>query len=168
MGSCVSCGFTQYNWPVLISHLDMISSGWSSVSNSKKFFISSLDLIRCQWGVPFKNYPSYIFLVEPFQQLQLEHSELCLSTTFLTREGIDWWTAIMNTFEQEHLRSSDGDGFNIVLYNLDLSYKLEWVGDRKVLLTRHGQELGTFIIQWEALVAYTMRRGNQWLQNNEP
>lgn len=48
---------------------------------------------------------------------------------------------------QEHLKSSDGDSFNILLYNLDLSYKLEWVGDRKVLLTRHGQELGTFIIQ---------------------
>lgn len=48
---------------------------------------------------------------------------------------------------QEHLRSSDGDSFNILLYNLDLSYKLEWVGDRKVLLTRRGQELGTFIIQ---------------------
>lgn len=48
---------------------------------------------------------------------------------------------------QEHIRSSDGESVSILLYNLDLSYKLEWVGDRKVVLTRHGHELGTFIIR---------------------
>ncbi|KAL5718665.1 hypothetical protein ACHQM5_011544 [Ranunculus cassubicifolius] len=32
----------------------------------------------------------------------------------------------------------------LLLYNLDLSYRLEWVGDRKVQLTRFGNDLGTF------------------------
>lgn len=31
-----------------------------------------------------------------------------------------------------------------LLHNLDLSYRLEWVSGRQVLLKRHGQELGTF------------------------
>ncbi|KAL2902637.1 WD repeat-containing protein 72 [Bienertia sinuspersici] len=47
---------------------------------------------------------------------------------------------------QVHTRSSDVEGLNLLLYNLDLSYKLEWIGDRQVCLTRHGQELGTFLL----------------------
>ncbi|XP_021757562.1 uncharacterized protein LOC110722604 isoform X2 [Chenopodium quinoa] len=47
---------------------------------------------------------------------------------------------------QVHARSSDVDSLNLLLHNLDLSYHLEWVGDRKVRLTRHGQELGTFLL----------------------
>ncbi|XP_057521344.1 uncharacterized protein LOC130801496 [Amaranthus tricolor] len=42
--------------------------------------------------------------------------------------------------------SSDMDSLNFLLYNLDLSYQLDWIGDRKVRLTRHGQELGTFLL----------------------
>ncbi|KNA19673.1 hypothetical protein SOVF_059430 [Spinacia oleracea] len=45
---------------------------------------------------------------------------------------------------QVHTRFGDVDSLDLMLYNLDLSYRLEWVGDRKVCLTRHGQELGTF------------------------
>ena len=40
--------------------------------------------------------------------------------------------------------SNHGDSMKQLLHNLDLTYRLEWVGDRKILLTRHGQELGTF------------------------
>ncbi|XP_048319702.2 uncharacterized protein LOC107430195 isoform X1 [Ziziphus jujuba] len=40
--------------------------------------------------------------------------------------------------------SSHADSLKLLVHNLDLSYRLEWVGQRKVLLTRHGQELGTF------------------------
>ncbi|KAI8546278.1 hypothetical protein RHMOL_Rhmol07G0104800 [Rhododendron molle] len=40
--------------------------------------------------------------------------------------------------------SSDVDRLKLLLHNLDLSYRLEWVGERKVLLVRHGHELGTF------------------------
>lgn len=47
---------------------------------------------------------------------------------------------------QVHTWSSDVDSLNLLLYNLDLSYQLEWVEDRKVRLTRHGQELGTFLL----------------------
>lgn len=36
------------------------------------------------------------------------------------------------------------DSLKLVIHNLDLSYRLEWVVERKVLLTSHGHELGTF------------------------
>ncbi|KAL6979544.1 hypothetical protein U1Q18_021205 [Sarracenia purpurea var. burkii] len=39
---------------------------------------------------------------------------------------------------------SDVDRLKLLIQNLDLSYRLEWVGDRNVLLTRHGDKLGTF------------------------
>ncbi|KAK9277497.1 hypothetical protein L1049_007041 [Liquidambar formosana] len=46
---------------------------------------------------------------------------------------------------QENMRSlNDVDSLKLLIHNLDLSYRLEWVGERKVLLTRHGHELGTF------------------------
>ncbi|KAL5551984.1 hypothetical protein UlMin_002160 [Ulmus minor] len=39
---------------------------------------------------------------------------------------------------------SHADNLKLLIHNLDLSYRLEWVGERKVLLSRHGSELGTF------------------------
>lgn len=39
---------------------------------------------------------------------------------------------------------SEMDRLKVLLHNLDLSYRLEWGGGRKVILKRHGQELGTF------------------------
>lgn len=48
-------------------------------------------------------------------------------------------------FWQDNTRScNEADSLKLLIHNLDLSYRLEWVGERKVLLTRHGQELGTF------------------------
>ncbi|CAK9141951.1 unnamed protein product [Ilex paraguariensis] len=41
---------------------------------------------------------------------------------------------------------SDTDRLKLLIHNLDLSYRLEWVGERKVQLTRHGHELGTFLL----------------------
>ncbi|WCJ26372.1 Transducin/WD40 repeat-like superfamily protein [Euphorbia peplus] len=46
---------------------------------------------------------------------------------------------------QENARfSSCPDNLKMLLQNLDLSYRLEWIGERKVLLSRHAMELGTF------------------------
>lgn len=46
---------------------------------------------------------------------------------------------------QDNLKvSSHPDSLKLLIHNIDLSYRLEWVGDRKVLLTRHGNELGTY------------------------
>lgn len=39
---------------------------------------------------------------------------------------------------------NDADSLKLLLHNLDLSYRLQWIGARNVLLTRHGQELGAF------------------------
>ncbi|KAL6177315.1 hypothetical protein ACLB2K_048841 [Fragaria x ananassa] len=39
---------------------------------------------------------------------------------------------------------SQADNLKLLIHNLELSYQLEWVGQRKVRLTRHGHELGTF------------------------
>ncbi|KAM7258244.1 hypothetical protein ACFE04_013985 [Oxalis oulophora] len=46
--------------------------------------------------------------------------------------------------ENANKTTSHADSLKLVIQNLDLSYRLEWVGDRKVLLTRHGQQLGVF------------------------
>ncbi|KAJ6962346.1 hypothetical protein NC652_001107 [Populus alba x Populus x berolinensis] len=40
--------------------------------------------------------------------------------------------------------STYADNLKFLMHNLDLSYQLQWVGERKVLLSRHGLELGAF------------------------
>ncbi|KAL3742997.1 hypothetical protein ACJRO7_018322 [Eucalyptus globulus] len=45
---------------------------------------------------------------------------------------------------QEKLKGAGEDSLNILIHNLDLSYRLEWADERKVILSRHGHELGTF------------------------
>uniref|UniRef100_A0A0D9WQN8 Uncharacterized protein n=1 Tax=Leersia perrieri TaxID=77586 RepID=A0A0D9WQN8_9ORYZ len=37
----------------------------------------------------------------------------------------------------------EADNLKLLLHNLDLSYRLQWVGGKTIKLTRHGQELGT-------------------------
>ncbi|KAK2439115.1 zinc finger CCCH domain-containing protein [Trifolium repens] len=56
---------------------------------------------------------------------------------------------ILDTEKQLNLQdnakdANHGESLKQLLHNLDLSYRLEWVAERKVLLTRHGSELGTF------------------------
>lgn len=51
----------------------------------------------------------------------------------------------LSFFLQENASSvSHADSLKQLIHNLDLSYRLEWVGERKVLLTGHGHKLGTF------------------------
>jgi hypothetical protein len=38
----------------------------------------------------------------------------------------------------------EADNLKLLLHNLDLSYRLQWVSGKTIKLTRHGQELGTF------------------------
>lgn len=38
----------------------------------------------------------------------------------------------------------EADNLKLLLHNLDLSYRLHWVGGKTIKLTRHGQELGKF------------------------
>ncbi|KAK3020200.1 hypothetical protein RJ639_046832 [Escallonia herrerae] len=46
---------------------------------------------------------------------------------------------------QENARSfNETDRVKLLIHNLDLSYRLEWVGERKVQLTQHGHELSIF------------------------
>lgn len=46
---------------------------------------------------------------------------------------------------QENTKGSgDMDCLKVLIHNIDLSYRLEWVGERRVLILRHGRELGTF------------------------
>ncbi|XP_076887489.1 uncharacterized protein LOC143537655 isoform X2 [Bidens hawaiensis] len=48
-------------------------------------------------------------------------------------------------FSQDNsLDLSEMERLKLLLHNLDLSYRLEWDGGKKVLLKSHGQELGTF------------------------
>ncbi|XP_058100172.1 uncharacterized protein LOC131245027 isoform X3 [Magnolia sinica] len=46
--------------------------------------------------------------------------------------------------EEKTREFGDADSLKLLIHNLDLSYRLIWVGERKVVLTRHRQELGTF------------------------
>uniref|UniRef100_A0A0E0AA54 Uncharacterized protein n=1 Tax=Oryza glumipatula TaxID=40148 RepID=A0A0E0AA54_9ORYZ len=38
----------------------------------------------------------------------------------------------------------EADNLKLLLHNLDLSYRLQWVSGKTIKITRHGQELGTF------------------------
>lgn len=46
--------------------------------------------------------------------------------------------------QDNSLDMNEIERLKVLLHNLDLSYRLEWNGGRKVFLKRHGQELGTF------------------------
>ncbi|VFQ68018.1 unnamed protein product [Cuscuta campestris] len=43
--------------------------------------------------------------------------------------------------------SNEIDRLKLLVHNLDLSYRLEWAGERKVKLTQHGRGLGIFQLQ---------------------
>lgn len=46
---------------------------------------------------------------------------------------------------QENARAlNETDRLKLLIHNLDLSYRLQWVGERKLLLTQHGRDLGSF------------------------
>lgn len=46
---------------------------------------------------------------------------------------------------QENARASnETDRLKLLIHNLDLSYRLQWVGERKLLLSQHGRDLGSF------------------------
>ncbi|KAK8486860.1 hypothetical protein V6N13_026534 [Hibiscus sabdariffa] len=49
-----------------------------------------------------------------------------------------------DTNSPENAAKSYSDGLKLLIHNLDLSYRLQWVGKRKVLLTRNGLEIGNF------------------------
>ncbi|KAL4333613.1 hypothetical protein GQ457_07G008100 [Hibiscus cannabinus] len=49
-----------------------------------------------------------------------------------------------DTNSPESAAKSYSDGLKLLIHNLDLSYRLQWVGKRKVLLTRNGLEIGNF------------------------
>ncbi|KAK7399165.1 hypothetical protein VNO78_10341 [Psophocarpus tetragonolobus] len=56
---------------------------------------------------------------------------------------------ILDTDKQLNFQDNTRDSNHVdspkqLLHNLDLSYRLEWAEGRKVILTRHGHELGTF------------------------
>ncbi|CAL5053035.1 unnamed protein product [Urochloa decumbens] len=46
--------------------------------------------------------------------------------------------------EKKTKELDEADNLKLLLHNLDLSYRLHWVGGKTIRLTRHGQELGTF------------------------
>ncbi|TVU08986.1 hypothetical protein EJB05_42418, partial [Eragrostis curvula] len=46
--------------------------------------------------------------------------------------------------EKKTKELDEADNLKLLLHNLDLSYRLHWVGGKTIKLTRHGQELGTF------------------------
>ncbi|PKA51273.1 hypothetical protein AXF42_Ash010713 [Apostasia shenzhenica] len=54
--------------------------------------------------------------------------------------GNDIWT----DSEGKPRESDEAERLRLLLHNLDLSYRLQWVSSRNVLLTWHGQQLGTF------------------------
>lgn len=48
--------------------------------------------------------------------------------------------------QDKTMELDDADSLKLLLHNLDLSYRLQWITGRNVQLTRHGQELGTFTL----------------------
>lgn len=46
--------------------------------------------------------------------------------------------------EKKTKELDEADNLKLLLHNLDLSYRLHWVGRKTIKLTRHGQELGIF------------------------
>jgi hypothetical protein len=51
---------------------------------------------------------------------------------------------LFGALQKKTKQLDEADNLKLLLHNLDLSYRLHWVGGKTTKLTRHGQELGTF------------------------
>lgn len=78
-----------------------------------------------------------VIFVPPSEEFSPKTSKSSIMGTMLGHDK--------DTNLQESPRNlSYADSLKLLIHNLDLSYRLEWIGYRKVLLTKHGLELGSF------------------------
>ncbi|KAI9119646.1 hypothetical protein K1719_009522 [Acacia pycnantha] len=78
-----------------------------------------------------------VIFVSPWEGFSPNSSRSSIMANILRADG-------QSKFKENSKDPGHGDSLKQLLHNLDLSYRLEWVGDRKVRLSRHGHELGTF------------------------
>ncbi|KAK4262814.1 hypothetical protein QN277_028322 [Acacia crassicarpa] len=78
-----------------------------------------------------------VIFVPPWEGFSPNSSRSSIMANILRADG-------QSKFKENSKDPGHGDSLKQLLHNLDLSYRLEWVGDRKVRLSRHGHELGSF------------------------
>jgi hypothetical protein len=69
------------------------------------------------------------------------------SYTYTNTVALPYIICLVSTFSAPQKTKKDldeADNLKLLLHNLDLSYRLYWVGGKTVKLTRHTQELGIF------------------------
>ncbi|XP_049362468.1 uncharacterized protein LOC125827154 isoform X1 [Solanum verrucosum] len=78
-----------------------------------------------------------LIFVPPWEGFSPNASRSSLMESVFSKDG--------DANSQENTNASNEiDRFKQLLHNIDLSYRLEWVGQKKIKLTQHGRDLGTF------------------------
>ncbi|TMW88317.1 hypothetical protein EJD97_018710 [Solanum chilense] len=78
-----------------------------------------------------------LIFVPPWEGFSPNASRSSLIESVFSKEG--------DANSQENTNASnESDRLKQLLHNIDLSYRLEWVGQKKIKLTQHGRDLGTY------------------------
>ncbi|KAG5593285.1 hypothetical protein H5410_043799 [Solanum commersonii] len=78
-----------------------------------------------------------LIFVPPWEGFSPNASRSSLMESVFSKDG--------DANSQENTNASNEiDRFKQLLHNIDLSYRLEWVGKKKIKLAQHGRDLGTF------------------------
>lgn len=81
-----------------------------------------------------------LIFVPPWEGFSPNSSRISIMAPALSKDG-------QSASKASSKASTEMDRLKLLLHNLDLSYRLEWVGERNVKLTQHGRELGIFQLQ---------------------
>nr|GMC98162.1 WD repeat-containing protein 7 [Ipomoea batatas] len=81
-----------------------------------------------------------LIFVPPWEGFSPNSSRISIMAPALSKDG-------QSASKASSKASTEMDRLKLLLHNLDLSYRLEWVGERNVKLTQHGRELGVFQLQ---------------------
>ncbi|XAR55096.1 hypothetical protein NMG60_11030485 [Bertholletia excelsa] len=110
---------------VAFSEHGLMIRWWSLGSGWREKLSRNLTLVQC----------TKLIFVPPWEGFSPNSARLSVMATVMGHDKRS----------KEHAGGFDDvDRLKLLIHNLDLSYRLEWVGEKKVLLARHGQELGTF------------------------
>ncbi|KAJ4949954.1 hypothetical protein NE237_026786 [Protea cynaroides] len=112
---------------VAFSEHGLMIRWWSLGSAWWEKLSRSLTLVQC----------TKVIFVPPWEGFSPNSSRSSIMASIMGHE------MQVNSLEKAR-GSNDVDRLKLLIHNLDLSYRLEWMGERKVQLARHGQELGCF------------------------
>lgn len=81
-----------------------------------------------------------LIFIPPWEGFSPNSSRSSIMANIVEKDG----RAGPESTQEKSKESDEAERIRLLLHNLDLSYRVRWIAGRNVLLTRHGQDLGTY------------------------